>query len=543
MKLMCLLCRRHQYLLRLVLLRNIFGSCRWFIVPFCVQINVKTSTADGNEVMKLLHLSYQKQAAGTGDKNNQTYPEADALAEFNVFETTIRAALELLANPQSIDDITSGRDPTEAPNWKLKRNVSYANYVFVDANSDTMMGLGLETWNHFIEQPHRTVFVNVEFGEPMLDDESPKYGGDAYSYTDDGDDSADADNRHCMLGWRRCLSPAQIANITKMEVVSVNDVSLQTLSKQTQLALLKSLKRPISLRLMSTVTLLPDLQQHSQPFQFPAAVEPPREEVLAALAPITETRRSSPDDAVNAEDEAVVAIDGVGPAERATPDVADDAEVAVADAGAGEAKTESSGPAQAGGNTNSSPSSTGSLQSQSPQVTARAATPPPAQRRPSNGPAPPIGPSNGSAAAAPAVVTPPVPPQPLTPVTPHAHPHIPVSVSKLDFATFVSKYTHTACSKMRKKVDELLKAYVECDWVDAKKEHTGSPQLTITQLYRYIEAEMIKLGLFEKHKALGLNMPAQSEDVLNDLRNHIETFIFKRIYTYTLSLGQLRNVF
>jgi hypothetical protein len=91
------------------LLRNIFGSCRWFIVPFCVQINVKTSTADGNEVMKLLHLSYQKQAAGTGDKNNQTYPEADALAEFNVFETTIRAALELLANPQSIDDITSGR--------------------------------------------------------------------------------------------------------------------------------------------------------------------------------------------------------------------------------------------------------------------------------------------------------------------------------------------------------------------------------------------------------------------------------------------------
>lgn len=83
---------------------------------------------------------------------------------------------------------------------------------------------------------------------------------------------------------------------------------------------------------------------------------------------------------------------------------------------------------------------------------------------------------------------------------------------------------------------------------------TGSPQLTVISLYRYIEAEMARLGLFDNRKPQGGGLPdmfdgssaappAPGETPTragrrwDELRNHIETYIFQRIYARTKAMG------
>ena len=56
-------------------------------------------------------------------------------------------------------------------------------------------------------------------------------------------------------------------------------------------------------------------------------------------------------------------------------------------------------------------------------------------------------------------------------------------------------------------------------------------------LYRYIEAEMTKLGLFDSNLPQGGGMPLSIQEHWDDVRNHIEAMIFSRIYRPTIAIG------
>ncbi len=103
----------------------------------------------------------------------------------------------------------------------------------------------------------------------------------------------------------------------------------------------------------------------------------------------------------------------------------------------------------------------------------------------------------------------------------------------IKFSLFMSKYSSSYASKLRKKVDNLLQDFHECDWAKAKEEKTGNPQATITSLYSYIESELIKLDLFNNKRSRGLGAPDEmTEEHYDSLKDCIEYFIFKRIAPY-----------
>lgn len=103
---------------------------------------------------------------------------------------------------------------------------------------------------------------------------------------------------------------------------------------------------------------------------------------------------------------------------------------------------------------------------------------------------------------------------------------------------FMSKYNHPLAAKLRSKVDEIIQGYLDCDWHDARDKKTGTPQRTIISLYPYIENEMVKLGLFDSSKAQGNGCPAvMTDSLMDDVREHIEVLLFKRIYKFTKDIG------
>lgn len=106
--------------------------------------------------------------------------------------------------------------------------------------------------------------------------------------------------------------------------------------------------------------------------------------------------------------------------------------------------------------------------------------------------------------------------------------------------TIQNKYSHSSMTKVRKTVDNLLKEYVSCDWLTAMRDKTGTPQATAISLYKYIESEMIKLGLVITSSDLSKRsnkldvIEAMDEDSLDQISNHIEAMIYQRISEHTL---------
>eukprot|EP01033_Poteriospumella_lacustris_P015579 gene15579-11150_t len=110
----------------------------------------------------------------------------------------------------------------------------------------------------------------------------------------------------------------------------------------------------------------------------------------------------------------------------------------------------------------------------------------------------------------------------------------------IKFALFYSKYTSSYASKLRKQIDKILEDYETCDWADAKRQGTGSPQATIVSLYKYIEQELQRLDLFNPKRSRGDGFPPDMKDVhWHAVRTHIEAMIFKRIVTPTKQLFTL----
>ena len=110
-------------------------------------------------------------------------------------------------------------------------------------------------------------------------------------------------------------------------------------------------------------------------------------------------------------------------------------------------------------------------------------------------------------------------------------------VERLKYSLFVSKYNHALASPLRKQVDKIIQDYLDCDWISVKDKQC-LPQDTIISLYRYIESELVKLGLFDCTTHQGLGIPIIMTDTHWDsLREHIETFLFKKVYSYTKQIG------
>lgn len=121
---------------------------------------------------------------------------------------------------------------------------------------------------------------------------------------------------------------------------------------------------------------------------------------------------------------------------------------------------------------------------------------------------------------------------------------------KYNYDYFLKRYNSRENNRLRKKIESLVKDFLECDWASVKLSGTGSPILTIQSLYPYIEAEMKKIGLFDdfvKPKSwLSLDFSDdRSSNLVEDsslanfeylkdeiLQDHIETFICKDVHKY-----------
>jgi ankyrin repeat protein len=116
----------------------------------------------------------------------------------------------------------------------------------------------------------------------------------------------------------------------------------------------------------------------------------------------------------------------------------------------------------------------------------------------------------------------------------------------IPFVTVQSKYAYSSMSKVRKTVDNILKEYINCNWIEAIKEKTGTPQATIISLYKYIESEMNKLGIIITMNDVTAATTSRSkagkqqaieifdDDMKDQVTNHIESLIFQRIAEHTL---------
>lgn len=113
----------------------------------------------------------------------------------------------------------------------------------------------------------------------------------------------------------------------------------------------------------------------------------------------------------------------------------------------------------------------------------------------------------------------------------------PPPAEKFKYTLFMAKYTSTAAAKIRSTVDSTLQDYVSCDWAAVKAAGEGSPQATIVSIYKYIEHEMTKLELFNHTHARGYGVPAVLEEShWEDIRNHIETLVFRAVGSFTRTL-------
>ena len=112
------------------------------------------------------------------------------------------------------------------------------------------------------------------------------------------------------------------------------------------------------------------------------------------------------------------------------------------------------------------------------------------------------------------------------------------TIDRLKYSVFISKYNHSLASTLRKQVESIVTDYLDCDWMEAR-EKNFLPQDTIISLYRYIETEMIKLGLLDNTKQQGIGVPTMTDSHWDNLREHIELFLFRKVYSYTKEIGPM----
>jgi len=113
------------------------------------------------------------------------------------------------------------------------------------------------------------------------------------------------------------------------------------------------------------------------------------------------------------------------------------------------------------------------------------------------------------------------------------------TIDRLKYSVFISKYNHSLASTLRKQVESIVQDYLDCDWIEAREQKNCLPQDTIISLYRYIETEMIKLGLLDNTKQQGLGVPTMTDIHWDNLREHIELFLFRKVYSYTKEIGPM----
>lgn len=113
--------------------------------------------------------------------------------------------------------------------------------------------------------------------------------------------------------------------------------------------------------------------------------------------------------------------------------------------------------------------------------------------------------------------------------------------NKISYQLFLTKYHSNCTSKLRSKVDSILKDYIECDWKKFKLTKGNTlPQATIVSIYKYIEIEMLKLELFNSKHKRGLFMPEELlESHWDDIYKHIETLVFSKVSTFTNTLWDI----
>jgi hypothetical protein len=107
------------------------------------------------------------------------------------------------------------------------------------------------------------------------------------------------------------------------------------------------------------------------------------------------------------------------------------------------------------------------------------------------------------------------------------------------YETFENKYNHPTASKLRKKVDEVIASYLECDWPQTISKKQGTPQATIISLYRYIESELFRLGLLDPTQPQGGGVPPMDDTQTAYLRGHIEKFVVARVSEKTFTIGPI----
>lgn len=107
---------------------------------------------------------------------------------------------------------------------------------------------------------------------------------------------------------------------------------------------------------------------------------------------------------------------------------------------------------------------------------------------------------------------------------------VPIDVDRLSYDMFLSKYFAPQGMRMRKKVDESISAFVSCNWREANSTSSVSQQETIKSLYKYIETELLRLGLFNKNLQQGSDAPEMTDKYKARLGMHIERFVLAQVH-------------
>lgn len=159
--------------------------------------------------------------------------------------------------------------------------------------------------------------------------------------------------------------------------------------------------------------------------------------------------------------------------------------------------------------------------------------------------------------------------------------------SNFSYADFLQLYEHSHCLKLRKQVDKYIQDFIKCDWNHHLRNSTSSstpsvtPQMSVISIYKFIEQELFSLEIIKKkkeedHEDISSNMNYFPSDIegkhesknalsllssgssssltsltssfispptnttcyfmeekdIISLREHIEVFVFSKLYTY-----------
>jgi ankyrin repeat protein len=104
---------------------------------------------------------------------------------------------------------------------------------------------------------------------------------------------------------------------------------------------------------------------------------------------------------------------------------------------------------------------------------------------------------------------------------------VPADIDYLSYDMFLSKYFAPQGIRMRKKVDESISAFLAFNWKEYSSPNTQ--QETIKSLYKYIETELLRLGMFNKKLQQGSDAPDMTDRYKARLRMHIERFVMAKV--------------